>query len=556
MTPERKHARIQERSLTSLPSRSVAVAIGAALLSIGLCAWQLTIPGVLTGVTEYNDGVFLGAAVRFVSGVLPYRDFVFVEPPGIVVLMSPLALLGRAIGSHDALVVARVVTALVTGLNAGLTAWLVRRRGRGGGGVCGSALAAFPLGVAVDHTLMLEPYLVFFVLVGSALAFDRDEPSTRRLVVAGTCFGVAGAVKLWAVFPFLALLLCFAPRWRARISPLLVGSAAGFGLVCLPFFLGAPHAFLHEVLVDQLGRGSSVLNARPTSSRLVGITGLAGIPLLSPAPTLAIGLLAALGLLVVGAYGIDRRDVRRLDLYVLVAALASVAGLIEAPEFYPYYAYFSAPFLAALLAVAVTGVEAAIRRIVGDLGARRRLARVASALVLVCGAGLLALLVAEDTSYARSYLADVMRGASGRVVEPAATIDSVVPARSCVVFDEAILAIEANRFTSSLPGCPQVVDPYGMWLANGLSPPGSPPYPAAFVATWQSYFEAAQYVVLWVPGSDYIPWDPSLVNWFDSHYVLVLGRPGTYVYRRTVPPAAGIGHLRPVLSPAAPPISS
>ena len=48
------------------------------------------------GVTQYDDGVYLGAAIRFVSGVLPYRDFVFVQPPGIVVLMSPVALLGRA----------------------------------------------------------------------------------------------------------------------------------------------------------------------------------------------------------------------------------------------------------------------------------------------------------------------------------------------------------------------------------------------------------------------------------------------------------------------------
>ena len=108
----------------------------------------------------------------------------------------------------------------------------------------------------------------------------------------------------------------------------------------------------------------------------------------------------------------------------------------------------------------------------------------------------------------------------------------MIPPASCVIFDDSILAIESNRFSSSLPGCPKVVDPYGMWLADGggLSPPASPPYPVSFVATWRSYFEAAQYVVLWAPESGYIPWAPSLVTWFDEHYVLVLGRPGTYVY--------------------------
>ena len=209
MTPERTHA----RRGSSPWSRPVVVAIGC-MLAAGLCAWQLTLPGVLTGVTELDDGVYLGAAIRLVSGVLPYRDYVFVQPPGIVVLMSPIALLGRTIGSRDALVLARIVTGLVTGVNAGLIAWLVRHRGRLAMVIAGGALAAFPLAVTADHTLLLEPYLVLFILLGSVLAFGREEPSTRRLVLAGVCFGVAGAMKLWAVFPFLALLVCFVPRWR------------------------------------------------------------------------------------------------------------------------------------------------------------------------------------------------------------------------------------------------------------------------------------------------------------------------------------------------------
>lgn len=32
------------------------------------------------------------------------------------------------------------------------------------------------------------------------------------------------------------------------------------------------------------------------------------------------------------------------------------------------------------------------------------------------------------------------------------------------------------------------------------------------------------------PESDFLPWDRSLVSWFGDHYVLVLGRSGTYVY--------------------------
>jgi hypothetical protein len=301
--------------------------------------------------------------------------------------------------------------------------------------------------------------------------------------------------------------------------------------MCLPFVIGAPHAFVHEVLVDQLRRGPSAVNAFPTGFRLVAITGLIGIPALPQSATLAIGLLGALGLLVVVAYGLGYQEARRVDLYVLVATLASTTAIVEAPGFYSYYAYFPAPFLAALLAVTVTGTAAAVRRKLADWPIDQKLVRVASALVLVCGAGLLALAVVEDTSYTSSYLPDAVLG-PGYIVEPAAAIDSVIPPGSCVISDHAILAIVANRFSSSVPGCPQVVDPYGMWLAQGggLSPPASPPFPASFVSTWRSYFESAQYVVLWVRESDSIPWNSSLLNWFDTHYRLIQIGTGSYVY--------------------------
>jgi hypothetical protein len=51
---------------------------------------------------------------------------------------------------------------------------------------------------------------------------------------------------------------------------------------------------------------------------------------------------------------------------------------------------------------------------------------------------------------------------------------------------QAILAIEASRFSSLVPGCSQGADPYGMWLVQGggMSPPASLPFPASFAATW------------------------------------------------------------------------
>ena len=74
----------------------------ATVLALALRLLILTRPGLLTDVTEYDDGVYLGAAIRLTQGVLPYRDFAFVQPPGILLLMTPVALAGRIFSTATA----------------------------------------------------------------------------------------------------------------------------------------------------------------------------------------------------------------------------------------------------------------------------------------------------------------------------------------------------------------------------------------------------------------------------------------------------------------------
>ena len=67
----------------------------ATVLALAVRLFTLTRPGFLTGVSEYDDGVYLGAAIRLTQGAVPYRDFAFVQPPGILLLMTPAALVAR-----------------------------------------------------------------------------------------------------------------------------------------------------------------------------------------------------------------------------------------------------------------------------------------------------------------------------------------------------------------------------------------------------------------------------------------------------------------------------
>src|SRR6476659_9593358 len=44
------------------------------VLALGIRLFTLTRTGFLTGVAEYDDGVYLGGAIRLTQGALPYRD--------------------------------------------------------------------------------------------------------------------------------------------------------------------------------------------------------------------------------------------------------------------------------------------------------------------------------------------------------------------------------------------------------------------------------------------------------------------------------------------------
>jgi alpha-1,2-mannosyltransferase len=115
-------------SAAAWPLRPGVVITVAAVLGLGLRIFQLTRPGYLTGFTQYDDGVYIGNALRLVDGVIPYRDFAMVQPPGSMLLMVPAALGGKLFGSAWALAAARVLTVGADTANVVLVGLLVRHR--------------------------------------------------------------------------------------------------------------------------------------------------------------------------------------------------------------------------------------------------------------------------------------------------------------------------------------------------------------------------------------------------------------------------------------------
>ena len=167
----------------------IAVCTGAAAF---LRFYQLTRPGYLLGVTEYDDGVQFGDAMRLVSGVIPYRDFVVMQPPGSVLLMAPVALLAKVIGSAWGLAIARLLTAGADTACVALLGLLVRHRGPVAAGIACGIYAVYPDALVAAHTFLLEPWMNLFCLIGALLVFDRDRLTDgRRLAWGGAAFGVA-----------------------------------------------------------------------------------------------------------------------------------------------------------------------------------------------------------------------------------------------------------------------------------------------------------------------------------------------------------------------------
>jgi hypothetical protein len=515
-------------------SRLRLIVLGVSLLSLGLSIWQLAVPGYL----YFGDsGVYLGASIRLAYGVLPYKDFSFVQPPGILWLMSPVALLSRLIGSSNAFVLARVISALVTAINVGLLAWLVRHRGRVAMLISGAGLALLPVASFVSTGVRLEPYCLCFTLLACVVIFSRageQGPLSRRfLALGGVLFGAAVLVKLWALFPLVAMIICLVPRYRLRVFVLLAAASGTFIAFTLPFFISAPSNFMSQVFIEQIGRKSNFNDSLNIVPRLIDLT---GFPATAIGPTSAEAVVGLCALLCLVALAYWRRlEHESVDIFMLVATLITVSALLTASVSYNYYYYFTAPFLLGLFGVSIARLGQIVRKTKGALTLSESIRRIVVGASVVGGTILVFALLLYGTTFYNFYM-----GFWGEQLTTIAPITKLIPAGSCVVYIETFSGILSNRLDTGDPKCPEEVDPEGMWMSRGYELiPATP----TFVALWKSYFEAAQYVVLRrsyvtqtdIPGainSSVIPWNAGLKVWFKSNYHLLYAKTGLVIYEK------------------------
>jgi alpha-1,2-mannosyltransferase len=499
------------------------VIIGMALLALAVRLYYFTRPGYLLGVTEYDDGSYFGSAVRLVHGVLPYRDFVFVQPPGITLLMTPVALLSKVTGTDVGLAIARILTMLAGAAGAALAGLLVRHRGVLAALIASGIVAVYADSVASSHTLLVEPWVVLFCLAGAVAVFDGDgfTASRRRLIWGGVAFGFAGLIEAWAIVPVLILLLLMARNVRRTLT-WLAGVAAGFLIPVAPFAALAPRSFFHGVITAQIGGRAGALRV-PLYFRIRHMAGFANYPDLEHALVLAVAAALA-GFVVIAtllASGLARKLPPVLDWFAYGATAAIIAMFLWPSQFHYHFSGFLAPFLGLSLALPAARLVTVLR----DRTPRHPAAgKVIAGLAGTVAAAVLAAGTISQVSFEHTLL-------------PLAPIDamaigkSIIPPGACVLADNVAYTITANRFVNSKPGCPTVDDGTGanFALSNGLAAETGAGRLPVVAAMWREALTHADYLWFTSLYNHRIAWTPALRAYVDANFVRV--RPDVAKFR-------------------------
>jgi hypothetical protein len=308
--------------------------------------------GGLTALSTYDPGVYYAAGDALTFGRLPYRDFVFLHPPAVIVVLAPFDWFGRLTSDLAGFVAANLAFALLGALNAVLVVRLARHLGLGTrAAVAGGLTYALWFGsVGAEYGVRLEPLGNLFALLGLlAFARARATGARRPALWCGAAFGAASAVKIWWVVPLVVMLgWLLAGRRSRQVGAFLAGAAAALVVICVPFFLAAPRQMFDMVITEQLGRNI-------TGAPLVRLAELSTLrPAIShPSQALTVVWLVGVAAVLVVVCRFALREAAARPFLVLAGAQLLV--LLAAPGWFGFYADYLAPALAITIAAAVAG---------------------------------------------------------------------------------------------------------------------------------------------------------------------------------------------------------
>ena len=331
------------------------------MIGLGLRLFLLSRPGYLLGVTQYDDGPYFGSALRLVHGALPYRDFIIVQPPGITLLMTPAALLAQVTSTAWGMAAGRILTVVASSAGIVLVGLLARHRGPLAVALSCGVLAIFPGSLVAAHTVLLEPWLTLFCLVGAVTVLDRDQlaRSSRRLLWGGVAFGFAGAVEVWAIIPVVVVAVLLGREIR-RAALFVAGVAIGFCVPVIPFAATAPRRFYNSFFAAQVFR--VVPTRTPVHKRLRLMSGIGQLLHLGGTGTLIAALIIVVFVVAafLVAWRISRQPLTSLDWFAVATCTLVVVAFLWYAQFFLHFPAFLAPFLGLSIGLAAGRLAGAV----------------------------------------------------------------------------------------------------------------------------------------------------------------------------------------------------
>jgi alpha-1,2-mannosyltransferase len=361
-------ARTERRPPVAVPGWAwIALLVVVAIVAFAIRYRLLTHPGGLDSSDVYDDGVYYAAADALVHGRLPYRDFLFLQPPGTVLVLAPFAWLGSLTRDGFGVVAARLAFMSIGAANAVLAGVLARRFGFFAATLAGLGYAVLFPAAYSERSTLLEPLGTLGILLAVFFAERAERWPRAGMLLAGLAAGIAVGMKIWYVVP---LVVIGAFHWR-RAGRYLVGAAVSGGLIYLPFLIAGPEPMIREVVLDQLGRPR--LTEQTPLRRAASFLGSPDLhahlakPLSAIFSQNKIGLVLVVVALVclVAAFTVPGA---RVHPTLLVAA---VVVLMTSPSYYLHYGALTAPFLATTVGIGAARLLRAIpsRALAAALGA-------------------------------------------------------------------------------------------------------------------------------------------------------------------------------------------
>lgn len=224
--------------------------------------------GGLDAVLGYDDGVYYSAATAFNHGLMPYRDFVMVHPPGILVLLSPFTWLGHLNSDSVGFIAARIFFMGIGATSTVLVYLIGRRFSRLTAIIAGLTYAVWVPLVRIERTPYLEGIGSLALLIALYL-IPHAKVVRNRIAIAGIALGYAVSTKLWFALPVLVIFawLLFAKQIKSALV-LGASSLVTFLITIAWFWYHAGSRFWDLILVAQLNRGGNHITAESRVSQI------------------------------------------------------------------------------------------------------------------------------------------------------------------------------------------------------------------------------------------------------------------------------------------------